>query len=78
MKDVVARLEACVSVGDVAINDPEEGSALSPDLAEDNDENTDQTKDALRAEIEALRAENKVIKVENKILWARQKNACND
>ena len=56
MKDVVVRLEACVSVGD-AVSYVEVGSALSS--AEDKDENASQTKteDTLRAEIKALKAQ---------------------
>ena len=64
MKDVVVRLEACTFVGCEAINNEEEGSALSSSLAGDKDENADQTKtedvNALRAEITALRAEKKL------------------
>ena len=56
MKDVVVRLEACVSVGD-AVSYVEVGSALSS--AEDKDENASQikTEDALRAEVKALKAQ---------------------
>ena len=57
MNDVVVRLEACTFVGGVTIDDQEEVSALlSSTLAEDKDENADQTKteDTLRAKNMAL------------------------
>jgi hypothetical protein len=56
MSDVVVRLEACVSVGDVAIDDPEEGSEASSPFAENKDE-SDKQVHALQARVKALEAE---------------------
>ena len=53
MSDVVVRLEACVSVGDVAIDDPEEGSEASSPFAENKDESAKQVH-ALQARVKAL------------------------